>query len=125
MAEYRTHVLYSEYGANYDGNAGCYDPETKITVWGHLKVVLDQNHKVTNLRLCEVFIRKPGDPAKTKPDHLVHLIYKGQMMQMWKEETGLRLLFPSHNTEDDPHAPPWGRLNADETVVIPNVFVKG
>ncbi len=122
MAEFTTHILYEEYGANFDGNGGCYDPVTKRTVWGHLKIVLDANHNVTNLRECEVYIRKPGDPPKTTPDHVVRTTYKGQNVSMWPEGKDLRLLFPSHKVGVDPNAPPKLRLNADETVVIPNVF---
>jgi hypothetical protein len=96
-----------------------YDPETKTTVWCHLKlhVPLDNTTQV------DVFIRKPGAPPKTRPDHVVYQLLKGEDVEICKEEAGLRILVNSHKTGADPNPhPPGTRLTADETTVIPGVF---
>ncbi len=124
MAEYETHILYEEYANDYTGSDVVYDPVTKVTAWAHITILMEGS-KRTNRTDVEVFWRKPGTPAKTKPDHIVHTKMKGEDVELCKEETGLRVLVNSHYTSPppDPNAPPGRRKVADETVVIPNVFV--
>jgi hypothetical protein len=126
MANFSTHTLYKEFGADITGVGECYDPVTDIKVVAAIKLIWHgAPHPLRNDTQVMVFIHKPGEPPDLLPDDLVLEQYKGEGVACCVGKAGnLELAVNGHSTNPADKQADGSRLTAIETATIPGVFVR-